>query len=123
MEVEKKGIEVPWSGVGHTYTDAEVEFVTDLMRNTYDTYTEGKYLKKFEERFCEFNGNKFAFAVSSCTSALELAAILSRVDPGDEVIIRYKVKVVVQYYPLYRYHMFQKAGFGDADCLLTDDFF
>jgi dTDP-4-amino-4,6-dideoxygalactose transaminase len=29
----------------------------------------------------------------------------------------------VQYYPLYRYPMFRKAGFGEADCPETDRFF
>ncbi|MBF0231433.1 MAG: DegT/DnrJ/EryC1/StrS family aminotransferase [Desulfamplus sp.] len=33
------------------------------------------------------------------------------------------IKVIVQYYPLYRYDLFQKMGFGDADCPLTDYFF
>lgn len=33
------------------------------------------------------------------------------------------VKCVVQYYPLYRYPMFQKAGFGNASCPETDSFF
>src|SRR5262249_38552725 len=33
------------------------------------------------------------------------------------------VRAVVQYYPLYRYPMFQKAGFGEANCPETDRFF
>ena len=33
------------------------------------------------------------------------------------------VKAVVQYNPLYRYPMFEKAGFGAADCPETDRFF
>lgn len=35
----------------------------------------------------------------------------------------YKIKVIVQYYPLYRYPLFKKMGFGSADCPKTDDFF
>lgn len=35
----------------------------------------------------------------------------------------HKIKVIVQYYPLYRYPLFQKMGFGSADCPNTDDFF
>ncbi len=35
----------------------------------------------------------------------------------------YKIKVIVQYYPLYRYPLFKKMGFGDANCPNTDDFF
>ncbi len=33
------------------------------------------------------------------------------------------VKVIVQYYPLYRYPLFQAHGFGEADCPNTDHFF
>ena len=36
---------------------------------------------------------------------------------------KHKVKVIVQYYPLYRYPMFIKAGFAKADCPQTDQFF
>ena len=33
------------------------------------------------------------------------------------------VKVIIQYYPLYRYDLFRKKGFGAADCPETDAFF
>jgi len=79
--------EIPWSGVGAVYTEEEIALVADVMRNTRDTFTQGKYQKEFEQEFCRYNGNNFAFAVSSCTAALELAALLTRVGPGDEVII------------------------------------
>lgn len=35
----------------------------------------------------------------------------------------HKIKAIVQYYPLYRYPLFKKMGFGEADCPNTDDFF
>lgn len=41
----------------------------------------------FEEDFKAFIGCADAVAVNSCSSALELAAILSGIGPGDEVII------------------------------------
>lgn len=34
-----------------------------------------------------------------------------------------KIKCVVQYYPLNRYPLYQKLGFGYADCPNTDEFF
>ena len=83
----KKIKEVPWSGVGALYTEEEIALVGRVMRETRDTLTQGKYQKEFERAFCAYNGNDHAFAVSSCTAALELAALLSRVGPGDEVII------------------------------------
>ena len=36
---------------------------------------------------------------------------------------KHRVKIIVQYYPLYRYPLFQAHGFGDADCPHTDYFF
>lgn len=83
----KKIIEVPWSGVGAAYTEDEIKVIVDMMRNTRDTYTQGKYQNEFERKFCEYNGNKHAFAVSSCTAALELAAILAKIGPGDDIIV------------------------------------
>lgn len=45
----------------------------------------------------------------------------------DEFIERlakeYRVKSVVQYYPLYRYPLFIRGGFGEANCPETDAFF
>ncbi|MFT5716061.1 MAG: perosamine synthetase [Oleiphilaceae bacterium] len=35
----------------------------------------------------------------------------------------YGIQCVVQYYPLYRYPLYQNAGFGNADCPNTDQFF
>jgi dTDP-4-amino-4,6-dideoxygalactose transaminase len=34
-----------------------------------------------------------------------------------------KIQCVVQYYPLNRYPLYQKAGFGNADCPSADNFF
>lgn len=36
---------------------------------------------------------------------------------------QYGIKAIVQYYPLYRYPLFQKMGFGASDCPETDRFF
>ena len=34
----------------------------------------------------------------------------------DIMAFKYKIRVIVQYYPLYRYPLFQKMGFGEANC-------
>lgn len=83
--MEKK--QIPWSGVGDTYTEEEIKKVCDIMRSTRDTFTQGRYQQEFEEAFKSFNGCRFSFAVSNCTAALELAALLSGLGPDDEVII------------------------------------
>lgn len=77
---------INWSGKGHSYTEEEVDAVNEAMLQA-DPLTQGKYLQQFEHKFCEYMGVKHAFAVSNCTNALDLAALLTGVGPGDEVII------------------------------------
>ncbi|MCR9140713.1 MAG: DegT/DnrJ/EryC1/StrS family aminotransferase [bacterium] len=36
---------------------------------------------------------------------------------------QYGIKTIIQYYPLYRYDLFKKMGFGAADCPETDEFY
>ncbi|HVY68392.1 MAG TPA: DegT/DnrJ/EryC1/StrS family aminotransferase, partial [Verrucomicrobiae bacterium] len=39
------------------------------------------------------------------------------------MVEKFRIKVIVQYYPLYRYPLFQKLGQGEHDCPATDAFF
>ena len=48
--------------------------------------TQGPKVQEFEEKFAAYVGSKYAVAVSSCTTALHLAMIVSGIGPGDEVI-------------------------------------
>ncbi len=41
----------------------------------------------------------------------------------QRIYSHYGIKAIVQYYPLNRYPLFQKFGFGNADCPNTDFFF
>src|SRR5438105_907290 len=68
-------VTVPWSGRGCIYTEEEVATVADAMR-TADPQTQGKYQVEFERAFAAYTGAAYAFAVTSCTAALELAARL-----------------------------------------------
>jgi perosamine synthetase len=47
----------------------------------------------------------------------------TRDDLIEWLAFEYRIKAIVQYYPLYRYPMFIKAGFGEAHCPNTDAFF
>lgn len=47
----------------------------------------GKYTQKCQAFFEEKYGFKKALLTTSCTDALEMAAILANIEPGDEVII------------------------------------
>ncbi|KAF7588439.1 hypothetical protein BBP40_005703 [Aspergillus hancockii] len=55
----------------------------------HDLTGKGKYTRLCEQWLEQFmrNGNGRAMVVSSCTSALEMAAILANIQPGDEVIV------------------------------------
>ena len=53
-----------------------------------DPQTQGRYQAEFEREFAAFFNQPRAFAVSSCTSALELSALLCRLNGGDESYFR-----------------------------------
>ena len=77
---------VPWSGRGMLYDQGDIDAVVEAMTNA-DPQTQGRHQQAFERRFAELCHVRHAFAVSSCTAALELAAALCRLQPGDEVIL------------------------------------
>ncbi|AAN48813.1 DegT/DnrJ/EryC1/StrS family aminotransferase [Leptospira interrogans] len=53
-------------------------------------------------------------AVKNGKNRDDLISILSK---------KYKIQVIVQYYPLYRYDLFKKMGYAKAVCPASDDFF
>ena len=50
-------------------------------------YTNGAYVRKFEEKFRSFNSSKYCVAVNSGTSALHLSLIALNIKEGDEVLL------------------------------------
>ena len=50
-------------------------------------YAHEKYIESFEKEFAEYNGSKYAIAVNSGTTALELALKASGITENDEVIL------------------------------------
>ena len=76
---------VKFSGKGHKYTQEEIDIVKNVMQNA-DPLTQGKYRDIFEKKFCEYNGNKYAFSLNNATAALEMAAQMCLFGEGDEVI-------------------------------------
>ncbi len=78
--------QVGWSGRGHTYTEDDVAAVVAAMREA-DPQTQGRFQAEFERRFQDYLDSGQCFAVSSATAALELAALLCRLGPGDEVVL------------------------------------
>ena len=70
----------------HTYSEEEIAQIVEIMREK-TPLTQGSYLSEFEAKFRQFADVEHAFAVSSATSGLEIAAQLCQLDAGDEVII------------------------------------
>lgn len=77
---------IGWSGRAFDYSDAEIAAVVDAMKNA-DPLTQGKHLAQFESDFSQYNGSPFSFALTNCTNALDIAAILTGLKEVDEVII------------------------------------
>ncbi len=77
---------VPFGLRAHEYSEEEIAQIVAIMHDKAPL-TQGRYLAEFEAKFRGFADSKYAFAVNSATSGLEIAAQLCQLDPGDEVII------------------------------------
>ena len=79
---------IPFSGRSIRYTEEEVAVVAECMRSA-DPLTQGRHLHEFERKFAAYQGVAVGscFAVCNGTCALELAAALAGIRPGDEVIV------------------------------------
>ena len=77
---------IDWSGRSINYSQEELETIIDVVNNA-DPMTQGKYLQEFERTVSNYLGVNHAFAMTNAASALELIAVLSKLDPSSEVII------------------------------------
>jgi perosamine synthetase len=79
-------IKKPIPVTGPWITQHEINYVTEAVKNAwYEKHD--LYHKQFESAFAEYVGRRFAIALPSCTSALHLALLNLKLDPGDEVIV------------------------------------
>jgi perosamine synthetase len=83
--IQQEGLVVPYREVGPHYGLEEIQAVIEVVRG--DIYTQGPFLKLFQDEFCTFLETSDAFGVSSCTGALEIATQLLEIDEEDEVIV------------------------------------
>jgi len=67
-------------------TGKEIEYVSDTLNN-FHISGDGKYSQKCHNWLENFFNLPRALLTTSCTHALEMAAILLDIQPGDEVII------------------------------------
>ncbi len=70
---------------GHHHIDEDdISAVVDVLRS--GSLTQGPTIKAFEQTVASYVGSKYAVAVSSCTAALHLAALVAGVGPGKPLI-------------------------------------
>lgn len=65
----------------------EIDLVVAALRSGEISGTFGRYLGEFEERFAAYCGCKHGVAVSSGTTALQLAVAAAGIGPGEEVLL------------------------------------
>ena len=70
---------------GHQWIDAEdIEEVVNVLKS--DWITTGPKIEEFENSLCSYIGTKYAVAVNSGTSALDIAVQTLNLPAGAEVI-------------------------------------
>lgn len=69
----------------HT-TGKELCYMAEAMRQGH-LCGNGRFTQKCEAMLQEMIGSRMALLTTSCTDALEMAAILLNIEPGDEVIV------------------------------------
>jgi dTDP-4-amino-4,6-dideoxygalactose transaminase len=69
-------MKVDWPLRGHSYTEAEVEAVSRVMRASGQALTQGSHVQGFEQDFARFVGADRAFATMSGAHSLDIAAML-----------------------------------------------
>lgn len=68
------------------FTDErELEEIAKVLSTGY--FTQGPKTVEFEQKVADYVGCKYAFAMSSCTTALHLALVVLGVNQGDEVLV------------------------------------
>jgi len=77
---------IPFSGRAHSYTEDEVQTVAEVMQSAI-SLTQGKYQEQFQQKFCQYMGTKYAFALNNATAGLELTAQLCQFKHDEEIII------------------------------------
>ena len=69
----------PW------FSEEEEKIMLEVLRSGW--VAQGPKVREFEKAVADYTGARFAIAVNSCTSALQMALEIAGVGPGDEVIV------------------------------------
>jgi len=71
---------------GPSITEREISYVTDAVKTAWYSHA-NDYIEKFENAVAEYVGRKYAIAMPSCTSAIQLSIMVLGLKEGDEVIL------------------------------------
>lgn len=82
----QKALKIDFPGVQTRLLAVEEQKVMECIHNA-KVLTMGPCLAELENNFSRYLGVKHCLGVNSCTSALELAAMLVDLDAGDEVVV------------------------------------
>jgi len=69
------------------FDDKAIKAVEDVLRSGKVNYWTGPQGMKFEEKFAEWQGSKYAISVATGTAALHVSLASMGIGPGDEVIV------------------------------------
>jgi perosamine synthetase len=72
-------LNLPWTD------QSELDQIAEVLKTGF--FTQGPKVKQFEEKISGLIGSKYAFAASSCTTALHLALVSMGIKPGDEILV------------------------------------
>ncbi|AXX16240.1 MULTISPECIES: DegT/DnrJ/EryC1/StrS family aminotransferase [Leptospira] len=118
----------------HNFSLTEVQAALGsvlLKRIALLTEERRKRAQKFIDSFSEFEELSFQKQNDSKAHSYHLLvakykAVKNGKNRDDLISIlskKFKIQVIVQYYPLYRYDLFKKMGHANAICPASDDFF
>lgn len=71
---------------GPSISSRECSYALDAVRYGWNSQW-NNYIKRFEEKFADYLGVKYALTTACCTGALHLSLITLGIGPGDEVIV------------------------------------
>src|SRR6476620_9376885 len=71
---------------GRTFDEQEIAYVTEALQSGTLTTTKGKFGKQLEKAFAKKLGVKYAYACTSGSAAIHIAAATINPNPGDEII-------------------------------------
>lgn len=71
---------------GPSITEKEIAYVADAAKTAWYAHA-NDYIEKFEDAVAKYVGRRYAIAMPSCTSAIQLSIMTLGLKAGDEVIL------------------------------------